>query len=823
MSENPYPREGAAPAPLLGIRVLDLATPLGEMAGRILADLGAEVIKIEPPEGCEARHMGPFDESGGPRNGESLYWAALGRGKKSVTLDLTCGPDREVLLGLVRSADVLIESWKPGFATSLGIGPEAFAEVNTHLVYTSVSPYGQDGPWAAIPASEVTIEAASGLLSLQGDEDRPNIPVGYPQTAFHAGAQAATDTVIALYERSKSGLGQHLDVSAQAAMVWTLMNATEYPPMIGANPTGTCENRGGPPAQLFPGLSFPKVWECKDGYALCNFVVVVVGPRTFHATMRWAESEGHVPTHIQGLTWSDWVADFMSGKLAGEHIVEAVEVLKAFLKTKTKVEIQAFSAEAGILLGAVYDIHDLPTDPQLVARDYFREVEGYTHPGPFARFHGLALADLPRAPRIGEHQHLLEEESAAVQLHGSGSSKLSFEGLKVADFAWVGVGPIISKALADHGATVVHVESSTRPDPLRLLPPFKDGVPGIDRAQFMANFNSSKLGLACNMSQPKGRELARKLVEWSDVVVESFVPGNMKKWGLDYESIRQFRPDIVMLSTCLRGQTGPEAAYTGFGGQGAALAGIHAVTGWPDRPPAGPWGAYTDFINPRYGVAALTAALLHHDATGQGAYVDLAQSEAGIRFVEPLVLDYTVNGRKAPPSGHDSLYACPHVVLQCEGIERYVALACETATHWRSLRSIAPLDAFADSAYNELATRIANKAAIEDVLREWARSQEPFALVEMLRNAGVPASVVERPMDLYDDPQLAHRGFFVTLDHAEMGPTPYDGLATQFSRTPGRLAMAAPTLGQHTDHVLREVLRLSDEEILDYAMNEVLV
>jgi benzylsuccinate CoA-transferase BbsF subunit len=392
-----------------------------------------------------------------------------------------------------------------------------------------------------------------------------------------------------------------------------------------------------------------------------------------------------------------------------------------------------------------------------------------------------------------------------------------FEGLKVADFAWVGVGPIISKALADHGATVVHVESVVRPDVLRQAPPYKDAQPGLDNAQFMANFNSSKLGLACNLGMPEGQAVARRLIEWADVVVESFTPGTMARWGLDWATISKGRPDLIMLSTCLRGQTGPEAPYTGFGGQGAALSGLHWVTGWPDRTPAGPWGAYTDFINPRFGVAALSSALLHRRKTGKGQYIDLAQTEAGIHFLEPLVLDYTVNGRSAPRSGHDSLYACPHGVFRTAGTERYIAIACETTDQWRSLSSVAPLSQWRSPEYDELPARQGQKQQIEDALRAWCEPQDAFELAARLRDAGVPAYAVLRPTDLYEDPQLALREFFVTLDHTVMGPTPYDGLVTKFSATPGRLRRAAPSLGEHTHQVLAELLGMDEVEITEFA------
>lgn len=802
--------------PLADLRVLDLATPLAELAGRLLADLGAEVLKIEPPGGTAARTLPPFD---GARPTESLYWAALGLGKKSVILDIQSAAGKERLLDLVATADILLESSEPGYMDGLGLGYAALQAVNPRLVYVSVSPYGASGPFAHAPAAELTIEAAGGLLGLQGDGDRPPVPVGFPQSAFHAGAQAAADALVAIHERSASGRGQHLDVSAQAAMVWTLMNATGYPPNHGSDPPGHGEHRADPPVQMFPGLVVPRMLRCKDGWVTYTISLAGIGPRTHAAVMERAAGMGLLPASLQGLPWANWIAEVQAGNLRVEDVVASLQVTQSFFETQSKLELQSFANSTGILIAPIYSISDLLSDPQLEARDYWTRLDGRTYPGPFARLSGTPITYTGAAPALGEHQSLLDSApSRGVPAAPPATPRRgAFEGIKIADFAWVGVGPIISKALADHGATVVHMESSVRPDILRLAPPYKDGVPGIDRAQFMANFNSSKLGLACNLQTEAGRELAMRVVEWADVVVESFTPGTLKRWGLDYEVIRQRRPDIVMLSTCLRGQTGPEAGYTGFGGQGAALAGIHSITGWPDRAPSGPWGAYTDFINPRYGVAALAAALLHRQRTGEGQHIDLAQSEAGIHFIEPLVLDYTVNGREARAAGHDSLYACPHGVFRTAGTERYVALAVETPAQWGALRSLAPLGAFGGPAYQSVEQRTGHKEAIEDALRAWCLAEEPFALAERLRSAGVPASVVLRPSDLYTDAQLAHRGFFVTLDHTVMGPTPYDGPVTQFSATPAVLRKAAPCLGEDTMEILSGILGLSDDEIADYA------
>jgi benzylsuccinate CoA-transferase BbsF subunit len=236
----------------------------------------------------------------------------------------------------------------------------------------------------------------------------------------------------------------------------------------------------------------------------------------------------------------------------------------------------------------------------------------------------------------------------------------------------------------------------------------------------------------------------------------------------------------------------------------------------------GPWGAYTDFITPRYGVAAISSALIHCARTGEGQYIDVSQIEAGMRFLEPLALDYTSNGRIAGLAGHDSLYACPHGVYACEGVERYVAIAVETAEQWQALRQLAPLGEFSDPSLDALAARLAQRDAIEERLRSWCREQTAETLAERLRAGGVPAYLVNWSTDLHTDQQLAHREHFVTLDHAEMGPQPFDGPVTRFSRTPSRLSSASPTVGQHTFEVLKDVLGLSDDEIADLAAAEAL-
>ncbi len=809
---------------LAGVRVLDLATRRTEMAGRVLADMGAEVIKVEPPEGAEARRLPPFSDS---EPGRSLYWASVGFGKRSVVVDLDSEHGRDDFRALLATADVLIESFDPGTMSRWGLGYEDVQEEHPELIYVSVTPYGQDGPHADRPATDLTIESAGGLVGLQGDGDRPPVPVGFPQASIHAGVQAAADTSIALRERELSGLGQHLDVSMQAAVVWTLMHATGFPPNTGGDPPGTCaqrniggDNMGGAVMGVHP---------CLDGYIVFSIVPGGLGLRHSTLVLKWIEEEGELIGELEGANIDEWAANIArlvteDPAEVGRQVVIATENMHHFVAKKTMAECFERAVRDSFMMAPLYTMEQIASDTHLAARNFWVDIDGHRYPGPFAKLSETPLQLNRPAPTLGQDQHLLAEVGRAskraarapVSSNGvRGEDGGALSGVKIADFAWVGVGPLISKSMADHGATVVHIESATRPDVLRLAPPFKDNEPGMDRAQFMANFNSSKIGVALRLNTEQGRDYARQLIDWADVVVESFTPGTMKQFGFDYATLSQDRPELIMLSTCLRGQTGPESSYPGFGLQGACLSGLHRITGWPDRQPAGTWGAYTDFINPRFGSGVLAAAIRHRDQTGQGQYIDLAQSEAGIHFAAPLLLDYIENGRIAQAPGHDSLYAAPHGVFRVGEGERYVAIATETAEQWQALRDAAGLEHWSSADYDDLSARITAKAEIEAALAAWCAPQTADAVVDCLTAAGVPASMVEWPSDLYEDAQLAHRDFFVTLNHSVMGPTPYDGLVTKFSGGTAKLRRAAPAIGEHTHYVLSEILSVSDEEITE--------
>ena len=820
-----------APRALDGLRVLDLSTPLGEATGRILADLGAEVIKVEPPGGCEARFAPPFvtppsakaprPEPGRGDAEQSLFWRAWGLGKRSVVLDLDAKDDRARFFALVETADILIESSTPGEMAARGLGYEDLSTRNPMLLYVSVSPFGQDGPYAKHPATDLTISAAGGMLNATGDGDRPPVPIGLPETAHLGATQAAADVLMALYSRNRSGEGQHLDSSIQAAVLWSLMNLTGFAAIDGEMPNFGDDRAGRTGSMnVFPGLDLPVIEACKDGHVAIVLVLGAQGALGFTNCMKWIGEQGGLDADLMEVEWMTWIQDLHEGKLELATALRGVEQFKAFLKTMTKAEIQDQAVKGKWLISPINVAPDLLADPQLLARDFWVEVAGEKQAGPFARLGRTPIEYDRPAPRLGQDQALvdsLDRRPSAPTVSKPAPREQAFEGLKVADFSWIAAGPLITKDLANLGATVLRVETESRVDTLRFIPPWI-GDPGTTTGHAAANMNQSKLGIAIDFTKPEGLAVAHRMVEWADVVVENFTPGTAERLGLGYDQLREIKPDIVMLYSCMRGQTGPERKHTGFGIHGAALGGFTGITGWPDRKPVSPWGAYTDFISPRYALSALCAALHYRDQTGEGQLIDLSQIEAAIHHLGPTILDHQRTGRVLEQPGHDSEWGCPHGVYRTAETERFVALEARTPEQWRALCGVVPgLAALGDDALDGIDARLARRDEIDAIVTEWAARQKCFEVADRLRESGVPAYVPLRSRDYHADPQLAAREFFIELDHGGMGRQFFDAPVTKFSRTPARPTRAGPLIGEHTFEVMKEILGYSDEEISDIA------
>ena len=390
--------------------------------------------------------------------------------------------------------------------------------------------------------------------------------------------------------------------------------------------------------------------------------------------------------------------------------------------------------------------------------------------------------------------------------------KQPFEGLRVADLSWVGVGPTVSKYLADHGAEVIRIESTTRPEALRNAPPFVNDDPNIDGSGYYANFNSSKLGVSVNMKLEKGVDVVKRLIAECDVVVESFTPGTMARFGLDYESVRAIREDIVMISMPLYGQTGPWADYMGYGHVLQAAAGFSELTGFPDEPPIGTGIAYTDFLAPHFGTAALIAALDFRRRTGKGQYIDLSQLEAVIHGLGTAPLDWTANGNEQTRLGNRDSEAAPHGCYECRD-GRYLVIACFTEKQWEGFKAALGRPDWADlERMRRKWSRLDEQKEIDRHTSGWAMQLPAAQALNTMQKWGVPSGIVKSPEDMHDDQQLRHRGHYWKLDHPVMGERTYDSPAFKLSKTPAELTKAAPLLGEDNEYVFKQILGMSDEE-----------
>jgi crotonobetainyl-CoA:carnitine CoA-transferase CaiB-like acyl-CoA transferase len=398
------------------------------------------------------------------------------------------------------------------------------------------------------------------------------------------------------------------------------------------------------------------------------------------------------------------------------------------------------------------------------------------------------------------------------------ANDLPLKDVKICDFMWVMAGPASTRILADYGATVVRIESPTRVDTARTLQPYHGNQLGPDSSGLFANCNAGKLGVSLDLGNPAARAVVYDLVRWADVVTESFSPKAMRAWGFDYETIRKINPRVIMLSSCLMGQTGPLAKIAGFGNMAAAIAGFTNLTGWPDRPPCGVFGAYTDYLAPRFTAASILAALDHRRRTGEGQYIDQSQAECALHFLGPAILDYTVNGRVEERVGNCDAAFAPHGVYPAAGDDQWVAIVCRDDDDWRRLCNAMNNEELSrDSRYASAAGRLEHRDAIDSSIAKWSSKLDRAAIESGLQSFGVPAHQVQNSADAYRDPQFVHRGHFVSLDHPSLGKFTVEGPRAKLSRTPACVRRAAPALGQDNQHVLEHILGYDETRISELA------
>ncbi len=777
------------------LRVLDLGGLPTAYASRLLADFGADVVLIEPPGGDISRAMPPF--AAGIEDGDhSLSFLALHTNKRSSVIDVRSDIGRSQLLELVRGADVLLESFAPGYLAGIGLSFADLHAANPRIVVCSVTPYGQTGPYAGYRGSDLHAEAMGGVMMLQGDPTKaPSMSpafLGYSLAGVHAGL----GIMHALFARESSGRGQNVDVSMQEANANIHFIVSQY----GYN--STIAQRPGVGAGGGSGI-----FECSDGWVGFS----PIQPNQFQALADWMDNEV-----LKDPVWQDLRVRMESGEFVSSEV-------SAFIAGFTVAEFVDEAQKRRIPAAPVSTVAGLASNVHLNAREYFQEVESdsagrYTLPGPPGRFSETPWRIARPAPRLGEHtDEVLAEAKASIPAARagptrSGASSAPFDGIRITDLTRVWVGPYGTRQLADFGAEVIKIESSLFDATSRIA--------GI--LPMHPELNRNKLSITVDLHHKDGQDLVKRLVATSDVVAENYAPGALKRWGLDYDSLRQVKEDIVYISMPGWGSTGPFSHHVLFGLQAQTASGVTHLWGHPDSPPSLRCGIYyADFFVGAQCGLMLETALYHRKLTGQGQLIEVSQVEAQANALGIPLLDHFVNGVDTQPEGNARSYAGPHGVYPCKGVDAWCTIACSTEEEWGSLvGALTPPMGQApewtgDPRFATLPARVENREALDTALSEWTSNLTPKQVMTMLQRHGVPASAVQTTEDVYFDGHLRGRGYVVDIQHPETqwGQLGHATFGAQLSETPGQIRLGAPALGQDNDYVLGELLEMEESEV----------
>ncbi len=800
---------------LEGLRILDLTGREGHLCGRLLADLGAEVIKIEPPQGDPARRAGPF-AGDKPGSESSLSFINLNTNKKSVSLDLASKEGRQAYLGLVGSADAIIETYAPGLLEAWGLGYEALKKDNPGLVMVSITGFGLSGPHKDFKAPSIVCSAMGGVMSLCGFPDKPPLAevqdVPYDLTA----AFAAYGLLLALHHREQTGLGQQVEVSCQevlAAQQHMLANYSSNDNFLARAGSRTPVG-GGMPYGVYP---------ARDGF--CHLVVI--------STSHWR-------------SFVEWMGSpelFTDPMWDNRHLrVENMEIIEPltmdFTRQLSKAELFTQGQAHHITVGPINRPDEFTRDPHFRERGLETEVE---HPAigphkillsPFRMSSSPAELFRP-APLTGQHNEEVLKTNAltpedwaptrGVRPSGrSNNGSAPLEGLRVLDFTMAIAGPYLSRLLAESGAEVIKVESQARQQRGRVNPGLDPRIILQQKVTF-AEMNRDKRCVAVDMGKEEGRDLIKKLVPHCDLVLENFSPRVMDNWGLGYEELRKLRSDILMVRLPGFGTTGPYRDNVGLAAVAMGMTGMYHLWSYPDSDePAGPPVWTPDYLSAAFGGTALLAALRHRERTGQGQLIELSQVDATAFALGTVYLDHSMNGYISPPMGNRHRYFAPHGAYRCDGSDTWCAITARDEPEWRALCRVLGSPSWAEEEkFSTLEQRLLHQDELDQHIEEWTQHHTPQQVMQILQHGGVPAGAVQNGETLFQDPHLRERDYIVLVDDPDTGLVEYPGTFVRLSEAPGRVERCH-ALGEDNLDVFGRLLNMSSEEIVTLEKSGVL-
>ena len=818
--------------PLDGMRVIDLTRgTVGPFCTRLLGDYGADVVKIEPPDGDPSRHVPPFfeDEPGPERSGLFLF---LNTNKRSVVLDLKTDGGREDLLRLVQDADAVIENFKPGTLERLGIGYDVLSEVNPMVVLTSLTNFGQDGPYRDYEATDLTIFGMGGNLQTAGDAELEPVKTAGRMTGYHGGFVGALATMVALHGSKERGEGEHVDLALFETATHSI--DARLAQLMGHQYTGHIAGRAGVVSQVGSGV-FP----CVDG-----FFIISSGPSRLPGVMRMIGREDL-------LEHPDWST--VAARSAPERVEEFTVHLLPWTLERTKAELRQACEDFGVLAGPINTIEDLLKDPSFVEREFFHTIDHpetgpLTYPGYHFTLHREEgpMPERRHAPLLGAHtQEVLDAAPArrapVVRSNSEPTptltpttGRLPLEGLRVIDFTVVWAGPYSTMHLAEWGAEVIRVESTqfapstsrgflVRP-PLEMVqamsatnityPNNEPGERPWNRWGGFTHHARNKKSVTFDYASPEGQEILDRLIAVSDGLIENNLPPNVARNNITWERLSSVNPRIIMVRAPGFGITGPYQRYRTFGNHMEALCGHPVIRAYPgysiERAPS---GVPSDAASGVGSAFAFMNGLRYREQTGKGLMIELATAENFVGYIGEFIMDYSMNGRQWEYMANSHFFLAPHNVYPVHGEDRWVTIAVRDEREWRALCDSMRMPELADDPrFVTMADRHANRAELDAIIAAWTRPLDPYWIMHRLQGVGIPAGVVMTEADAYGDRQHAARDFFQTIENPDTGIQRQVGRAWQASKSPQRVTRHAPHLGQDNEYVYKEVMGYSDAE-----------
>lgn len=802
---------------LSGLRVLEICDDKGSYCGKLFADMGAEVIKLEIDATAPARLIPPFLH-GIADSESSLQFLYNNTSKKSITLDLNSAEGQQRVRQLLTHCDLLLESLPPGTLDRLNLSISHLLDDNPSLVVTSISGFGQSGSHRDFKTSDIVASALAGVMTVTGFPQDPPVRLVGSQSHVMASTMAAASSMIALYHSRETGRGQHVDISIQETMlaVTSICGAGKW------LEDGIISKRFG--TSLFasaPSGTYP----CSDG----QIYLMVNRPLHWQALAKW----------VNEVTGNKEVLDPMFQGPSSSRVPYR-ELLDIFIGELTlQYTAEAFYREAQqrhLAVTPLSTAHGIVADEHLNARNFFVDVAHsngryYRYPGPPYRFSATPWRITAPAPRAGQHNHdiemLLQEAPDRVARElpdmpqpSSGDDSQALAGLRVVEFTAGMAGPWIGRIMAHCGADVIRVESLGFPDVSRLFVPPKSPESGVQSqlSPWLTDWNAGKRCVALDLTRPEATDLARRLIAESDLVIDNNGNGVLEKLGLGFEQLKQIKPELILLSSTGYGKFGPDSGYISWGPNLETLSGLSGLSGFPHRDCTMTQFAYPDPLAALYGLFAVMCALHKRRGSGEGQQINISQLEATVASIGAVLMEVLVDDKEPEKLGNGSLYQAPHGIYRCRDDsgedDRWCAISVATEHEWRDFcRVLQKPEWLEDPQFCSLKKRLSNRDLLDANIEQWSVERDPYEVMQILQGGGIAAGVVQDVQDQWaHDPHLKLRHYFEKILHEKKGRVVAPGLPLGLSETPGKTQHAGRAVGADNRAIFCGLLGLDDKK-----------